>query len=96
MALRYEPKKRSVAIRQIPKTVEHRRYVTLLLCRDKAEISVEAVDVMGQALDAYIRTHNNTLHWRPVVCRNSCTYGRFDEEFELLLLKHRPAVGEKV
>ena len=166
MGLRWEPKKRSVAMRQLPKDTPDRRYMTLvhsrsttsssttttttsssssflsvavaapppasllplhfplplpsfvaaappqplppslfhllhlflmlssmqLLCRDKNEISAEAVDAMGKALFAYLETHNNTLHWRPVIARNSCTYGRFDDEFEELLLKHRPKV----
>ena len=30
MGLRFEPKKRSVAIRQLPKTVDNRRYMTLV------------------------------------------------------------------
>jgi len=95
MGLRFEPKKRNVALRQLPKTTENRRYMTLLLCRDKTEISAEAVQAMGEALDAWIKAHDNTLHWRPLVARGACTYGRFDDEFEELLLRHRPGVGEK-
>jgi len=69
--------------------------MTLLLCRNKAELSADAVDAMGKDLDQYIRSHGNTLKWRPIVARSHCTYGRFEDEFEELVLKHRPKVGEK-
>lgn len=81
----------SIAIRQLQADVTdgvERRYMTLLLAR-KGQVTKAHSKAMASAIQEYLDAHDGILHWRPMVVRRNCTYGRFDEEFETLVLRER-------
>ncbi len=74
---------------QIKPSHDKTNHFSIIWTKDKKGITSEQFQIMDRDIRAYLAAHNNKLTFRIIVACKNCTYGRFDDEFEALILRHR-------
>jgi hypothetical protein len=72
---------------QLKPTHDKHIHFSLAWAKPKNSISKEDFAKVNEQIKGWLDTHNWKLTFKPIRACENCTYGYFDEEFELLLLK---------
>jgi hypothetical protein len=65
------------------------KHFSIVWTRSKNDISVEEFKIMDEKIRELLATKNHELQFRIIKPTTNCTYGRFDSEFEDLILGFR-------
>jgi len=74
---------------QIKPSHDKTNHFSIIWTKEKKNIKPEQFEVMDKGIREYLATHNNKLTFRVIVACKNCTYGRFNKEFEDLIMTYR-------
>lgn len=64
-------------------------HFSIVWTKDRKGLSLEAFNKLDMMLRAYIESRNNVLNFRIIRACKNCTYGRFEQDFEEMILEMR-------
>lgn len=80
------PKKRVIQFKPAHDKANH---FSIVWSKQRAEFSLEDFNVMDAVIQTYLKEKNGVLSFRIIRACKNCTYGRFDDSFEQLILGFR-------
>ena len=85
---RYRAYKKTKTI-QLKPYHDNQKHFSIVWSKDKNLIALEDFNIMDTEIRNYIINNNYKLNFRIIKSTTNCTYGRFNAEFENLILKYR-------
>lgn len=92
---RVYPKQRAIQFKPHHDKTNH---FSIVWTKNKKGLSLYNLTLMDKILRNYIEAHGNTLSFRIIRACKNCTYGRFEQDFEDMILemrKHYPLCKNK-